>query len=166
MQLGARVLVGFSLWRGWWGSSRRGQTRQPENRQQRALRQWIVSVVRYGNRPTIGVCPDEMTAAGAIVPKVGCLQDAFHLSVGQGFHRATFSPRPKSMPSVTSTRYRRSSASLPPSVKHSGCPRTSARYRSPSCVTSATKCSPCVSNRSLLTANANYITKQKPTVND
>lgn len=146
MRRRAGVSGGFSRRRGGRGSSWRWQSRQSEYRQQRALRQWMVPVVRHGNRSAIGVCPDEMTAACAVVAEAGRLEDAFHLSVVQGFHRSDFSPSPKSMPSVTSTRYWRSSASFPPSVKHSGCPRTSAIYLLPSCVTSATKCSPCVSN--------------------
>jgi len=124
----------------------RWQSCQSENRQQRALRQRLISMVWHGNGFPLGVCPDEVTSARAIMPEVGGFEYPFDLSVVQGFHRETFSPSPKSMPSVTSTRYLRSSASFPPSVKHSGCPRTSARYRSPSCVTSAIKCSPCVSN--------------------
>ena len=124
----------------------RRQARQSENRQQSALWQWSISMVRHWNRPPLGILPDEMAAACAVMPKVGVLEYAFDLPVGQWFHREAFLPRPKSMPSVTSTRYWRSSASVPPSVKHSGCPRTSARYLSPSCVTSAIKCSPCVSN--------------------
>ena len=126
--------------------SRWRQARQPENRQQRTLRQRLISVVRHGNRASLGVCPDKMATACAVVPEFCIFEDAFNLFVVQGLHRETFSPSPKSMPSVTSIRYWRSSASFPPSVKHSGCPRTSARYLSPSRVTSATKCSPCVSN--------------------
>ena len=100
----------------------------------------------HRNRSTLGIFPDEMATACAVVPEFCIFEDAFDLFVIQGLHRETFSPSPKSMPSVTSTRYWRSSASFPPSVKHSGCPRTSARYLLPSRVTSATKCSPCVSN--------------------
>ena len=142
---GARVSGGFSRSRGGRLSWRR-QSCQPENRQQRALRQRLIPMVRHGNGSPLGVCPDEVASTRAVVPEVGGFEQSLDLSVVQGLHWETFSPRPKSMPSVTSTRYLRSSASFPPSVKHSGCPRTSARYRSPSCVTSATKCSPCVSN--------------------
>ena len=126
--------------------SRRLQSSQSENGQQSALWQGSIPVMRHWNRASFGVYPDKMAAARAVVPEFGILEDAFDLFVAQGLHLETFLPRPKSMPSVTSTRYWRNSASFPPSVKHSGCPRTSARYLSPSCVTSATKCSPCVSN--------------------
>ena len=128
------------------GLSGRLQSRQFENGQQCTLWQRLIPMMWHGNRSTLGIFPDEMATACAVVPEFCIFEDAFDLFVGQGLHRETFSPSPKSMPSVTSTRYWRSSASFPPSVKHSGCPRTSARYLLPSRVTSATKCSPCVSN--------------------
>ena len=92
------------------GLSGRLQSRQFENGQQCTLWQRLIPMMWHGNRSTLGIFPDEMATACAVVPEFCIFEDAFDLFVGQGLHRETFSPSPKSMPSVTSTRYWRSSA--------------------------------------------------------